>query len=167
MSTNDTMNQKEKIMGFAYVLILFSVITFACCLLLFLYNSNFNTFGQKDFIVTKMVRIKEYQTVQKQTSETIDLLYNKISAYNPGVNAIYEEDNIKFLVNELKNIYEKNALDTRYKSFMHIANFYYMWYADKKALWSIGTNITRFTKDLEECEIGLTNKKDDFAKLRK
>jgi hypothetical protein len=114
-----------------------------------------------------MKRVNEYQNAQKKTEPVIDLLYNKINVYDPGVNAVYEEDNIKFLVNELKNIYEKHPLDTRYKSFMHIANFYYMWYADKKTLWTLRTNIERFTKNLEECELGLANKKDDFAKLKK
>jgi hypothetical protein len=161
------MNQKEKIMGFAYVLILFSVITSACCLLLFLYNSHFSTLKQKDLIISKIERAGEYQAVQKKSSATVNLLHDKINGYDPGVNAIYEEDNIKFLVTELKGVYEKYSMDTRYKSFLHIANFYYMWYADKKTLWSLTANIDLFTRYKEECELGLSNKKDDFAKLKR
>jgi hypothetical protein len=161
------MNQKEKVMGFVYVLILFLFITSSCCILLFMYNSNYNELKQKDFIVNKVNRSSEYRDAQKKAESTIDLLFGKIAVYDPGVNAVYEEDNIKFLVNELRDIYEKHPLDTRYKSFLHVANFYYMWYADKKALWTLTANIRQFTKDLEECELGLSNKKDDFSKLRR
>ncbi|MDR0714675.1 MAG: type VI secretion system transmembrane protein TssO [Bacteroidales bacterium] len=167
MNTGSTMNQKEKAMGFAYVLILFLVITSACCVMLFLYNSNYNELKQKDFIVSKVSRSSEYRDAQKKAEPTINLLYEKIAGYDPGVNAVYEEDNIKFLINELRDIYEKHPLDTRYKSFMHVANFYYMWYADKKTMWTLTTNVLQFTKDLEECELGLSNKKDDFSKLRR
>jgi hypothetical protein len=167
MKGSGTMNQKEKIMGFAYVLILFMSVTSVSCMLLFMHNSNFNLLRQRNFIVDKMKRVHEYQDIQKKSAATIDLLYSKIGAYEPGVNAVYEEDNIKFLVNELRNVYEHNSLDTRYKSFMHLANFYYMWYADKKTMWTLRTNIEIFTKNLEECELGLAGKKDDFAKLRR
>jgi hypothetical protein len=161
------MNQKEKVMGFFYVLILFLSIVSVCCLLLFLYNSNYSELKQKDFIVNKVSRSSEYRDAQKKAEPTIDLLAEKIANYDPGVNAVYEEDNIKFLVNELRDIYEKRPLDTRYKSFMHAANFYYMWYADKKTLWTLTSNIRQFTRDLEECELGLASKKDDFSKLRR
>ncbi|MDR1222173.1 MAG: type VI secretion system transmembrane protein TssO [Tannerella sp.] len=167
MSANDTMNHKEQVMNFFYVLILFLMITVACCSLLFLYNSKFNSFKQKDFVVLKMERIREYQKKQKQMMEIINLLHDKISSYDPKVNAVYEVENIKFMVNELKTVYDNNSLDSRYKSFQHIGNFYYMWYADKKTLWSIQENIGQFTRNLEECELGLANKKDDFAKLKR
>jgi beta-galactosidase beta subunit len=162
-----TMNQKEKIMGFSYVFILFAAITTVCCLLLFLHNAHFSTLKQKAMIIDKIERVSEYQAVQKKAASTIDLLYEKINNYDPGVKAIYDEDNIKFLVNDLRGVYEKHALDTRYKSFLHVADFYYMWYADKKTLWSIKSNTLLFTKYLEECELGLSNKKDDFSKLKK
>jgi len=167
MEDNGTMNHKEKVMGFAYVLILFLSITIACCLLLFLFNSNYSTFKQKDFIITKMEKVKDFQEIQKQAMVSVNQLQEKINSFNPGVNAVYEEDNIKFMISELKNVYEKHPLDTRYKSFAHLADFYYMWYADKKTLWSKDMNIQQFQKKLEECELGLQSKKDDYSKLRR
>lgn len=167
MEDNGTMNQKEKTMGFAYVIILFLTITIACCLLLFLNNSGYNTYKQKDFIISKMERVKDFRETQKQAMTTVNDIHDRINNFNPGINAVYEEDNIKYMIRELKNIYEKNQLDTRYKSFMHLADYYYMWYADKKTLWSKNENINRFQKDLQECELGLQSKKDDYSKLRR
>lgn len=165
---NDTMNQKEKLMGFVYVFLLFISVTTICCLLLFYYNADFRIFSQKNFVIMKMDRIREYQNAQSEVSLMTDSLYNKINCYNPGINAVYEENEINFMINDLKNIYEKHSWDGRYKSFLHISEFYSMWFVDKKDLWAKRDNIHRFRKNLEECEIGLTNKKNDLnAAIRK
>ena len=73
-------------------------------------------------------------------------------AFQPGVYAQYEEDDIHYLINNLRNTYERNSWDKRYKLFMHIADFYAMWLSDKKQLWSIEQNIRLFKANLEECE---------------
>ncbi len=156
------MNQREKIMGFIYVFLLFIGVTVICCLLLFYYNSEFSVFSQKEFVITKMDRIRIYQDDQSKVAIRVDSLYNKIRRYDPGVNAVYEENEIKFMINDLKNVYEKNAWDLRYKSFLHVSEFYHMWFIDKKDLWSKRNNIQRFRKNLEECEVGLSNKKNDL-----
>jgi hypothetical protein len=168
MAKNEkTINQREKTMGFIYVLLLFFALSATCCLLLFLHNSDSAAFGRRDFAVDRMKRINEYREMQRKTMETIEQLHDRIAAFNPSVNAAYEEDHIRFAINELREIYEKHSLDTRYRSFMHIANFYYLWYADRKTLWSLHSNIERFTAYLEECETGLSQKKEDLAGLKK
>ena len=163
---NDTMNHKERIMGFVYVMLFFLSITSVCCFAIFLFNGNFGTIKQKSFFLDKMKHINEFRNDQKLAAPTIEFLHNKISTYNPGVHAVYDEDNIKMIIKDLRGLYENNPLDTRYKAFQHIADFYYMWYSDKKMLWAITTNINKFTKNLEECELGLAKQKDDFAKLK-
>jgi hypothetical protein len=159
---NGKMNRKEKYMSFAYVFLLFAVITTACCLLLFYYNSDFLTFRQKNFAVLKMDKLREYQDMQSKKSVIADSLLSKLSRYNPMVNAIYEENDIEFMINELKNVYEQHAWDVRYKSFLHVSAFYSMWFTDKKDLWHKRDNIMRLRKNLEECEIGLGNKKNEL-----
>lgn len=159
---NDTMNQKEKVMGFIYVFLLFTSVTTICCLLLFYYNSDFKGFSQKNFAIYKMDRIREYQEAQTKASVMVDSLYNKIGNYNPSIQAVYEENDIKFMINTLKNIYEERAWDVRYKSFYHISEFYEMWFIDKKDLWGKQENIRKFRKNLEECEVGLLKNKDDL-----
>jgi hypothetical protein len=162
MAMNDTMNQKEKVMGFIYVFLLFVSVMTICCLLLFYYNSDFKVFSQKDFAIYKMDRIREYQDSQAKASVMVDSLYNKINQYNPGVQAVYEENDIKFMINSLKNIYEERAWDVRYKSFYHVSEFYSMWFIDKKDLWGKQENIRKFRKNLEACEVGLLKNKNDL-----
>jgi hypothetical protein len=159
---DDTMNQKEKVIGFIYVFLLFISITTVCCFLLFYYNSDFRGFTQKNFAVSKMDRIQEFQQIQSHTAVKIDSLYNKVKRFQPNVTAIYEENDIKFMVEELKNIYEQHILDYRYKSFLHISKFYSDWFDDKKDLWSKRDNIVRLRKNLSDCEIGLEKNKNEL-----
>lgn len=114
-----------------------------------------------------MERVKEFRNMQKQAMVTVNTIHDRINAFDPGVNAVYEEDNIKYMIRELKNVYEKNPLDTRYKTFLHLADFYYMWFVDKKTLKSKEMNVHQFRKDLQECELGLQNKKDDYSNMRR
>lgn len=157
-----TNSRREKNIAFFYVLILFVVTTTVCCTLLFRYNTNFTIFAQKDFVVKKMERIQNFQHIQDLQTMALDSLKSKIRSFNPGVMALYEESDIKYLINEHKEIYEKAPLDNRYKMFLHVAVFYEMWFTDKKELWSKRENVTNFKKNLEECEIGLQNKKEDL-----
>lgn len=152
----------EKRIGFAYVLILFLLSTICCCLLLFRYNTDYTVFSQKDFVIIKMNRIHQYQQVQNKEALIVDSLYKRIDSFQPGITALYEESDIKYLLNEMKNVYEQNAWDERYKILFHISNFYDTWFTDKKQLWSKQENVTKFKANLEQCEIGLQNKKDEL-----
>lgn len=163
---NDTMNQKEKIMGFVYVLILFLSVTVACCFLLYYYNADFRIFSQKQYVITKMERTRKFQSDQSNAIGVVDSLYNKINRYDPGVNAVYEESDILYMINNLRMVYENQPWDIRYKCFLHVSDFYMMWFTDKKDLWAKKDNVAKFKENLEECEIGLTNKKNELGGRR-
>lgn len=155
-------NSRERNINFLYVFFIVFITVISCSILLFRYNTNFSIFSQKDFVISKMERIQQYQQLQQKEFIVVDSLYNRIQAFNPGVTALYEESDIKYLINEMKGIYEKNTWDLRYKVFLHTAQFYEMWFTDKKELWSKQENISKFKSNLEECEIGLQNKKDEL-----
>ena len=155
-------SKKEKNISFLYVALLFVIATTVCSVLLFCYNTNFSVFSRKDFVVMKMERIRSFQRIQAQQVELADSLEKKIQNFNPGVMALYEESDIKYMLNEMKSLYEKGELDKRFKVFLHVAVFYETWFADKKELWSKQQNVMKFTGNLEECEIGLKTKKDEL-----
>lgn len=161
-TNQSTESGRERNIGFLYVLFLFIGATLFCSMILFRYNANFTIFSQKDFVIRKMDRVHQFQQVQAREFMIIDSLYNRISAFDPGITALYEEGDIKYLLNEMRNLYERNSWDKRYKVFLHAADFYEMWFTDKKELWSKLENVTKFKSNLEECEIGLQNKKDEL-----
>ncbi|MDU1906549.1 MAG: type VI secretion system transmembrane protein TssO [Dysgonomonas sp.] len=164
--TKNTKNQKERTIGFIYVSLLFMAATFICCWCLFYYSDN-KTSSRKEFVIAKMDRIKEFQDIQSEKMVIVDSIYNKIREFNPGINASYEENDIKFYLTDIKKLYDNNNYDGRYKIFNQVSNFYNMWFADKKELWSKKENIVRFRKNLEDCEIGLQKKMDELKNTKK
>ena len=84
-----TMNKREIFMGHAYVFLFFFLTTVACCLAIFMWNSDFKIFEQKEFVKIKMNRIKEFQQEQAECQLPTDSLFRKIEAFEPGVYAQY------------------------------------------------------------------------------
>lgn len=152
------MDRREKVMGFIYLFLSFLAVSTICCVLIFNYNSDFKAFAQKDFAITKMERIKDFQDNQISKYIVADSLFSKIKKYNPAVKAIYEENEIKLMLNELDEIYNKNSWDKRYKIFSQVSTLYNMWFIDKRELWSKRENIVKFKKGIEECQMGLSRR---------
>lgn len=170
MSQNNkksTNNRREQTIGFIYVSLLFAVTTVISCVCLFYYSSDEKASARKEFAISKMDRIRSFQNKQSDEVIIVDSIYNKIRMFNPGINASYEENDIKYYLNDLKSIYEKNSHDGRYKIFYQVGSFYSMWFDDKKELWSKNQNITNFRKNLEQCELGLEKKKDELKSTKK
>ncbi|MDR3062082.1 MAG: type VI secretion system transmembrane protein TssO [Dysgonamonadaceae bacterium] len=158
----NTKNRHERVTGFVYVALLFIVTTVLCCLCLSYYSGSNKTGTRKEFAIVKMDRIRQFQTIQSDEMVVVDSIYNRIKAFNPKVQASYEESDIKYYLNDIKSLYEKNAYDKRYKIFFQVSAFYNMWFADRKELWSKEQNIALFKKNLENCEIGLQKKQDEL-----
>lgn len=105
-----TMNKREIFMGHAYVFLFFFLTTVACCLVIFMWNSDFKMFEQKEFVKIKMNRIKDFQQEQAESQLPVDSLFRKIETFEPGVYAQYEEDDIHYLINNLRNTIRKEQL---------------------------------------------------------
>lgn len=162
----ETKNRREKSIGLIYVSVLFLVTTFACCWCLHYYADN-KTETRKEFVIAKMDRIQEFQMIQSKQLVIIDSIYNKILLFDPGINASYEENDIKFYLNEIKKLHTDHSYDGRYKVFNQLSTFYQMWFADRKELWSKQQNIIRFNKNLEDCRIGLEKKQVELQNARR
>jgi hypothetical protein len=161
-----TRNRREKTIGFVYVSVLFGIATFISCRCLFYYTGN-KSETRKEFVIAKMGRIRAFQSIQEEQTVLVDSMYNKIKAFNPGINAGYEENDIKYYLNDIKRLYSDNSYDGRYKIFSQVSGFYSMWFADRKELWSKQQNITGFRKNLEDCRIGLEKKTDELKNSKK
>ena len=76
-----TMNKREIFMGHAYVFLFFFLTTVACCLVIFMWNSDFKMFEQKEFVKIKMNRIKDFQQEQAESQLPVDSLFRDRPAY--------------------------------------------------------------------------------------
>lgn len=108
-NNRNNLNKREVFMGHTYVFLFFIITTVICCISIFMWNSDFSMFEQKEFVKVKMNRIKDYQQEQADHQVSVDSLFRKIEKFEPGVYAQYEEDDIRYLINNLKNTYEKTT----------------------------------------------------------
>jgi hypothetical protein len=164
--TKSTRNLREQTAGFIYVSLMFIASTVICCLCLFYYSGNNSEEARKEFAITKMDRIRHFQSIQSEQMVIVDSIFNKIKDFNPSLQASYEENDIKYYLNDIKRLYEENSYDKRYKIFFQVSDFYNLWFADRKELWSKNRNIEGFKKNLEACEIGLQKKKEELKNTK-
>ena len=136
--SSKTVSERERFIGFVYVLTLFIVITGACGFILFKYAGTRHIFSNKIMVIKKMERQKEFQNIQSVQIVSADTLFSRIEQFEPGVNASYEEN---------AKQWERISFDKRNKMFWHLASVYEMWFADKKELWSKQDNIIKFKKN--------------------
>lgn len=161
-----TIRRRDRLSGMAAVLVIFSLCTSLC---LYYFISTFDTdlSSYKDVIVKKSQRQQKFRDVLSSHKTTCDSLFLRIERFDPAINALFEENDIKFLINDLRGVYEQNEWDKRYKVFFHVAGFYEMWFADKKILRSKKDNIRKFSSNLEQCEMGLTMKEEELKAKQK
>lgn len=159
-SQKKNISDRERLIGYLYVMLLFLLVCVICGYSLVSQDNYNHLFAGKSVIVRKMERLKDFRRIQSENVAVVDSLFNRINEFSPGINASYEENDIRFLINDLSLLWEQNSRDQRYKVFMHLSAFYEIWLADKKELWSHQENLTTFRKNLEECEIGLQKKQE-------
>ncbi len=160
-STTNYINRNERIGGMVYVFLLFALGTGLLGWLLISGNNVQRIFSRKDSVQIKMERQQSFRKVQEQNVAICDLLTERIAAYDPGVNAVYEKNDIQYIINEVRKLYEDNRHDKRYIVFLHISDFYQMWFSERQYLWSLSANLEYLKNNLEECELGLSRKKEE------
>jgi len=125
-----------------------------------------HVFSRKNVISAKMKRQQDFKREQENFVPTCEIIVDKIKNYDPGVNAVYEKDNIQFIISELHKKYEHNRMDKRYMVYLHLGDFYQMWFNDKQYLWSLQSNLASLQQNLENCELGLNEKKEKLKNNR-
>lgn len=159
-TTKKHVNRRERIGGFIYVLLFFCTGVGLSVWLIFSDSDPSRIFSRKDGVEIKMARQHSFRKAQEDNTAVCDMLVAKIAGYDPGVNALYEKNEIQYIINELRKNYENNSHDKRYLVFLHMGDFYQMWFNDRQHLWSLNSNHDYLRGNLEECELGLEKKKE-------
>ena len=156
--------KRAKISAMITVIFIFVVCT-TTCLYFYLTKQTRNISSHKELILRKTERQSRLLSDQLAQQKFCDSLFMRIDRYNPGINASFEENDIKGLINDLRGIYEKNSNDIRYKIFYQTAQFYDMWFADKKVVWSKRANIDNFSRNLQQREMGHLKKENELTTM--
>lgn len=112
-----------------------------------------NRIVNKDDLAEKLFQDAEFETAVTEQRATIDTTYKEIIKFDPGVQAVFIEDDIKNSLASVKSIYERKASDQRYKVFLQSAQLYNDFFYDKRELKGNNTDVGTVGKSLEDCKL--------------
>ena len=122
-------------------------------------------FSQADILEIQMLSQKnKFSDQAKNVFPLLEATFKKISILRLETPQPFVENDIKNNINEVANSFENvNIYDTRKEAYFQIAQFYKMFFEDKKIAAKKTENITLFQKQFEECAIGFKDKEQQLA----
>lgn len=107
----------------------------------------------KQDLAEKLSQDADFEADVKEQRATIDTAYKQIIKFDPGVQAVFLENDIKNSLSSIKSIYERKAYDPRYKTFLQTSQLYNDLFYDKRELKGNNNDIERLSKSLEDCKL--------------
>jgi hypothetical protein len=149
--------------------LLFMLLT-ALAVLSYLLLRNFNSpFSGADMLELQMLAQKnEFAKQQKVVEPLLTATYSKIDILKPQDEIQpFTENDIKNSINDVANSFTNAPVyDPRKEAYLKIAEFYKMYFEDKKIAAKKYENINLFEKQFEECTIGFRDREQQLIQRR-
>lgn len=163
MDTPVSLSKREKRFQFIYLIGLLLLSTVLLSVIAFRkYESPFSEYN-----VLELQMLEQKNKFSKQQDVVSPLLqstYKKINILKFQTPQPFAESDIKNSINNIANSFENvNVYDTRKEGYLQIAQFYKMYFEDKKIAAKKSENIILFEKQFEECSIGFKEKEQQLA----
>lgn len=122
-------------------------------------------FSKADILEMQMLSQKnKFSDQAKIVFPLLESTFKKINIITLETPQPFVENDIKNNINEVANSFENtNIYDTRKEAYLQIAQFYKMFFEDKKIAAKKAENIHLFEKQFEECAIGFKDKEQQLA----
>ncbi|HZH72127.1 MAG TPA: type VI secretion system transmembrane protein TssO [Mariniphaga sp.] len=163
MKTYTSLSSREKQYQFVYLLgMLILAIVLFCTIFLRRFES---PFSESNTLETQMLEQKnKFAQQQSLVAPLLETSYRKISILQLETPQPFAENDIKNSINDVANSFENTTIyDTRKEGYLQIAQFYKMYFEDKKIAAKKAENITLFEKQFEECSIGFKDKEQQLS----
>ena len=116
------------------------------------YNTNDET--TRALVYERVKKERIFWKKQKEALALVDTTYKAIKLFNPALNAIYADIDIRNQLRNIKSYYSESEGDIHYKIFEQTSNLYLMLLEDKKILQKKQSNVRLFKDQLQKCQIG-------------
>ncbi|MDR0794402.1 MAG: type VI secretion system transmembrane protein TssO [Chitinophagaceae bacterium] len=166
MNGYNSLSKREKTYQFLYLI--FMLLT-ALVVLSFLLLRKFNSpFSGADMLELQMLAQKnEFARQQNVVEPLLTATYSKIDLLKPEEIQPFTENDIKNSINDVANSFANvSVYDPRKEAYLQIAQFYKMYFEDKKIAAKKTENIKLFEKQFEECSIGFKEKEQQLAQKK-
>jgi hypothetical protein len=166
MEMHTSLSRREKRYQFIYLsgMLLFTMIVSSIIIL-----RRFDSpFSDADILETQMLDQKnKFAKQQSIISQMLETSYKKIDILKNEMPQPFAENDIKNSINDIANSFENAGIyDTRKEGYLQIAQFYKMYFEDKKIAAKKSENIALFEKQFEECSIGFKDKEQQLSQKR-
>lgn len=155
MQLQITLSKKEKRYYFIYLLaMLFLGVLFLGIIFLHKIESPFST---SDAIAIKTLKQKGiFDDRQKSVQPLVDSTFIKMKRLSSEKPQPVEENELKYEIGDIKDAFSDVIItDSRKNNYPLIAKYYKMYFDDKKIIVKKNDNLKTFTKQFEECTIGI------------
>ncbi|RMZ58867.1 hypothetical protein D1632_14940 [Chryseobacterium nematophagum] len=164
MEGHITLSKKEKQYQFLYlVLMLFAALLFLSVIFLKGFES---PFSDEDIISVQNLEEKvKFDHQQKIGQRLLDSTFLQVDRLKTDeIVQPFVENNIMYGINDIANYFQNKpgSADVRKEAYPQLAEFYKMYFEDKKILSTRTEDIKRFEKQIEECRIGFKDKQNQL-----
>lgn len=135
--------------------LLLGIFVFASALLAFvLFYDGHNKFRiSKHELESRVQDDWDFEQTAAQSIKLVDSVTNLINRYNPDIQAVFLENDIKKVLSEIQTEQLKKDYDVRFQVFTHASQFYDNYFMDKRELKGNLKDIERIQKMLDDCFI--------------
>lgn len=141
--------RREKFLLFGGMFLLAAAIL---CTAIF-YNYSTNAYLSKDEFAKRVQEEELFEKTVAEAQPAVDTTYNKIVKFNPNVQAVFLENDIKNTIGAIRSYYNRRPYDSRYKCFIYASKIYDNLFYDKRELRGNYNDISKISKLLEDCKL--------------
>lgn len=166
MNKSTTLSPREKKYQFIY---LFSIFITVLLVFTFIIYQKFNTsLSSGNMLETQMLeQINLFDKQRNLVEPVVETVYKKINILKHETPQPFAENDIKNSINDIANSFVNTDIyDTRKEGYIQVAEFYKMYFEDKKIAAKKAENIKLFEKQYEECSIGFKEKEQQLIQRR-
>ena len=143
---------KEKREKFIFFLGMFLFASALLCTAIFYNYSNSTDLSKSEF--AKRIQDDElFEATVAEAKPTVDSTYAHIVKFNPNVQALFLENDIKNSIGAITSYYNRKPYDSRYKCFIYASKLYENLFYDKRELKGNYNDISHINKLLDECKL--------------
>lgn len=137
---------------FWQLLILSFFAMFALGLALF-YNAYTFRLSPREDLARLLAEDNSFEMEVRKIKTTVKKLHADVMLFDPEVNALFIENDIRNGVGVIRSVYESKAHDSRYDAFLQLSISYLDLFADKRELKGNIDNVKMIRQSVEGCRL--------------
>jgi hypothetical protein len=143
---------KERREKFLFFLGMFLFTAIVLCMSVFYNYGNGSDISKEEF-AKRLTEENYFEAAVEQATPAIDTTYVRIVKFNPNVQALFLENDIKNSITAIRSYFNARPYDTRYKCFIYASKIHENLFYDKRELRGNYNDISRINKLLDDCKL--------------